>query len=95
MTGSQVTDRPAKREAAVGERLNIAYEVQELLFPSEVTNLPSLEVHGSASRRARSAGTTRLIPSGHDRMVLAVGDISGKGNSAALLLATVHAFVRA
>ena len=28
-------------------------------------------------------------------MVLAVGDISGKGISAALLMATVHAFVRA
>jgi len=27
--------------------------------------------------------------------VLAVGDISGKGISAALLMATVHAFVRA
>jgi sigma-B regulation protein RsbU (phosphoserine phosphatase) len=29
------------------------------------------------------------------RLVLAVGDISGKGISAALLMATVHAFVRA
>jgi hypothetical protein len=32
---------------------------------------------------------------GSDRLMLAVGDISGKGISAALLMATVHAFVRA
>ena len=36
-----------------------------------------------------------FIPLHDDRMVLAVGDISGKGISAALLMATVHAFVRA
>ncbi len=36
-----------------------------------------------------------FIPLREDRLVLAVGDISGKGISAALLMATVHAFVRA
>jgi sigma-B regulation protein RsbU (phosphoserine phosphatase) len=36
-----------------------------------------------------------FIPVGRDRLVLAVGDISGKGISAALLMATAHAFVRA
>jgi sigma-B regulation protein RsbU (phosphoserine phosphatase) len=36
-----------------------------------------------------------FIPLGAGRLMLAVGDISGKGISAALLMATVHAFVRA
>ncbi len=30
-----------------------------------------------------------------DRLILAVGDVSGKGISAALLMATIHAAVRA
>ena len=36
-----------------------------------------------------------FIPLRNERLMLAVGDISGKGISAALLMATVHAFVRA
>ena len=36
-----------------------------------------------------------FIPLQGEKMVLALGDISGKGISAALLMATVHAFVRA
>ena len=36
-----------------------------------------------------------FIPLREDRLMLALGDISGKGISAALLMATVHAFVRA
>jgi sigma-B regulation protein RsbU (phosphoserine phosphatase) len=35
-----------------------------------------------------------FIPLGADRLVLALGDISGKGISAALLMATMHAFIR-
>ena len=48
------------------------------------------------ARRAPSAAITTIsFRLRDDRMVLAVGDISGKGISAALLMATVHAFVRA
>ena len=55
-----------------------------------------LEVHG-VCRPARtvSGDYYDFIPLSEDRLVLAVGDISGKGISAALLMATVHAFVRA
>ena len=50
----------------------------------------------SAARRVRSAATITIsFRLSEDRLVLAVGDISGKGISAALLMATVHAFVRA
>jgi sigma-B regulation protein RsbU (phosphoserine phosphatase) len=55
-----------------------------------------LEVHGIC-RPARSVSGDYydFIPLGKDGLVIAVGDISGKGISAALLMATVHAFVRA
>jgi sigma-B regulation protein RsbU (phosphoserine phosphatase) len=55
-----------------------------------------LEVYG-VCRPARSVSGDYydFIPLGAERLVLAVGDISGKGISAALMMATVHAFVRA
>ena len=66
------------------------------MFPRQVTDLPSLEVHGvCVPARTVSGDYYDFIPLGSDRLVLAVGDISGKGISAALLMATVHAFVRA
>ncbi len=69
---------------------------RSLLFPREACDLPTLEVHG-VCRPARtvSGDYYDFIRLPDDRMVLAVGDISGKGISAALLMATVHAFVRA
>ncbi len=76
--------------------LAIAHEVQELLFPGQASGLAGLEVHG-VCRPARtvSGDYYDFIPLRNDRLMLAVGDISGKGISAALLMATVHAFVRA
>lgn len=85
-----------KEKQRLESELAIAYEVQDLLFPHKFTGLPSLEVYG-VCRPARSVSGDYydFIPLGTDRLVLAVGDISGKGISAALLMATVHAFVRA
>ncbi|MGC2401519.1 MAG: SpoIIE family protein phosphatase [Acidobacteriaceae bacterium] len=85
-----------KEKQRLENELSIAYEVQELLFPGQVTDLPTLEVHGvCVPARTVSGDYYDFIPLGSDRLVLAVGDISGKGISAALLMATVHAFVRA
>jgi phosphoserine phosphatase RsbU/P len=85
-----------KEKQRLENELSIAYEVQELLFPRQVTDLPTLEIHGvCVPARTVSGDYYDFIPLGSDRMVLAVGDISGKGISAALLMATVHAFVRA
>jgi phosphoserine phosphatase RsbU/P len=97
MTGSlaKLIDEQKEKQRLENE-LSIAYEVQELLFPLKVTDLPSLEVHGVCiPARTVSGDYYDFIPLGTDRMVLAVGDISGKGISAALLMATVHAYVRA
>ena len=85
-----------KEKQRLEGELAIAHEVQELLFPRQISDLSTLEVHG-VCRPARtvSGDYYDFIPLHTDRMVLAVGDISGKGISAALLMATVHAFVRA
>ena len=97
MTGSLAKlIQEQKEKQRLENELSIAYEVQELLFPGQVTDLPSLEVHGvCVPARTVSGDYYDFIPLGSERLVLAVGDISGKGISAALLMATVHAFVRA
>lgn len=87
--------------------LTIAQEVQANLFPRHVRDLPSLELHGIC-RPARSVSGDYydfLIfhhphngngKTGRESGVgIALGDISGKGISAALLMATLHSAVRA
>ncbi len=85
-----------KEKQRLEGELAIAHEVQALLFPADLSGLRSLEVHG-VCRPARtvSGDYYDFIPLREERMMLALGDISGKGISAALLMATVHAFVRA
>ncbi len=85
-----------KEKQRMEGELAIAHEVQDLLYPDDLSGLVGLEVHG-VCRPARtvSGDYYDFIPLSEDRLVLAVGDISGKGISAALLMATVHAFVRA
>jgi sigma-B regulation protein RsbU (phosphoserine phosphatase) len=85
-----------KEKQKLESELAIAQEVQALLFPQEISQAESLEMHG-VCRPARtvSGDYYDFLQLGDQQIGLAVGDISGKGISAALLMATVHAFVRA
>lgn len=87
--------------------LSIAQEVQANLFPRQITSLPTLELHG-VCRPARSVSGDyydflvfhEAAHNGHPTrketgVGIAIGDISGKGISAALLMATLHSAVRA
>jgi sigma-B regulation protein RsbU (phosphoserine phosphatase) len=92
---AKLINEQKEKQRLEGE-LAIAHEVQDLLFPADLSGLPSLEVHGTCRpARTVSGDYYDFIPLHRDNLVLAVGDISGKGISAALLMATVHAFVRA
>jgi phosphoserine phosphatase RsbU/P len=85
-----------KQKQRLESELAIAQEVQALLFPRDITELESLEVHGICKpARTVSGDYYDFLPINANRLGIAVGDISGKGISAALLMATVHAFVRA
>jgi phosphoserine phosphatase RsbU/P len=85
-----------KEKQRIENELAIAHEVQAQLFPREETQLATLELHG-VCRPARtvSGDYYDFLPLGYDRLAIAVGDISGKGISAALMMATVHSAVRA
>ena len=85
-----------KEKQRLENELAIAQEVQSQLFPRAISDLESLEVHGTCRpARTVSGDYYDFLPYGANRMGIAVGDISGKGISAALLMATIHSAVRA
>ena len=85
-----------KEKQRLEGELAIAQEVQAQLFPRQVSDLESLEVHGFClPARTVSGDYYDFLTASSHKLILAVGDISGKGISAALLMATIHSAVRA
>jgi sigma-B regulation protein RsbU (phosphoserine phosphatase) len=85
-----------KEKQRLEGELAIAQEVQAQLFPRQVSELESLEVHGFCRpARTVSGDYYDFLTASSHKLILAVGDISGKGISAALLMATIHSAVRA
>ncbi len=85
-----------KEKERLQSELAIAQEVQANLFPARDLHMGALEVHGFC-RPARSVSGDYydfLVLDQHS-LFMAVGDISGKGISAALLMASLHSAVRA
>ena len=95
---SRLTEAFAK-EAAQKERLNaeieIAREVQERLFPQELPPVVGLEYFGSC-RPALGVGGDYYdfleLPDG--KFGIAIGDVSGKGIGASLMMASLQASLR-
>jgi len=88
--------REQKEKQRLEGELAIAQEVQAQLYPKLITQLETLEVHGFCRpARTVSGDYYDFLALNSDRLMLAVGDISGKGISAALLMATIHSAVRA
>jgi phosphoserine phosphatase RsbU/P len=95
-----------KEKERLQNEISIAQEVQANLFPHQMNGLGRLELHG-VCRPARSVSGDYYdflvfheeARNGHGRretgVGIALGDISGKGISAALLMATLHSAVRA
>jgi len=75
--------------------ISIAREVQAQLFPRELPKLPGVELE-AICRAARmvSGDYYDFIRLGHSRLAIALADISGKGISAALLMASLQAALR-
>ncbi len=85
-----------KEKQRLENELSIAQEVQSQLFPRQISELESLEVHGFCRpARTVSGDYYDFLTASSHKLILAVGDISGKGISAALLMATIHSAVRA
>jgi phosphoserine phosphatase RsbU/P len=75
--------------------LEIAKEVQEQLFPRGAPTMRRMEVTGVClPARVVSGDYYDFLPFGPDRLGMALGDICGKGISAALLMANLQATLR-
>ncbi len=102
---SELLVQQREKERLLNE-LAIAQEVQSTLFPQSPARMGTLEVHGTCLP-ARTVGGDYFdfifgygpglgpegAPAGH--VTLALGDISGKGISAALLMSALHSADRA
>jgi phosphoserine phosphatase RsbU/P len=75
--------------------LSIAHEVQTQLFPHELPSIPGVEL-AAICRAARtvSGDYYDFLQLGPSRIGIALADISGKGISAALLMASLQAALR-
>jgi sigma-B regulation protein RsbU (phosphoserine phosphatase) len=75
--------------------LEIAHEVQERLFPQEYPPIDGVDYAG-ACRPALEVGGDYydFIALSTTELGIAIGDVSGKGIPAALLMATLRAFLR-
>jgi sigma-B regulation protein RsbU (phosphoserine phosphatase) len=92
---SQLLIQQREKERLLNE-LKIAQEVQTTLFPESPATLGGFEMH-AMSVPARTVGGDYFdfIFGPGNNLCLALGDISGKGISAALLMASLNSAVRA
>jgi len=91
---SELIEEQRKRQRLENE-ISIAREVQDQLFPRSIPEMEGLEL-AAICRAARgvSGDYYDFIRLGPTRIAIAVADISGKGISAALLMASLQAALR-
>ena len=76
--------------------LDIAREVQRQLFPQSVPRVPGLDLYGVCkAARSVSGDYYDFLKIDEYRVGLVLGDVSGKGISAALLMAGIQSALRA
>ncbi len=87
--------KEAAQRARIDREIEIAHEVQERLFPQQIPVVKGMSLAGHC-RPAQGVGGDYYdmieLPDG--RLGLAIGDVSGKGISAALLMASLRACLR-
>jgi phosphoserine phosphatase RsbU/P len=85
----------AKEKERLESELAIAREVQDQLFPKDVPFTKTLELKG-VCRPARmvSGDYYDFLALNDHRLAFAIGDVAGKGISAALLMATIQSTMR-
>ena len=85
----------AKEKERLESELAIAREVQDQLFPKDVPFTKTLELKGVCHpARMVSGDYYDFMALPHDSLAFAIGDVAGKGISAALLMATIQSTMR-
>lgn len=80
----------------IRQQLASAREIQARLQPSRAPEIPGFELWSTTASSFEVGGDYfDLIPLGGSRWLFAIGDVSGKGLDAALLMSSLHASMRA
>ncbi len=88
--------RESEEKSRLESELEIAREVQARLFPQSPPQIPGLELFGVCKpARVVSGDYYDFLRFGENRVGLVLGDISGKGISAALLMASIQSALHA
>jgi phosphoserine phosphatase RsbU/P len=84
-----------KTRQRLENEISIAREVQDQLFPRNFPQIPGVEINAICrAARAVSGDYYDFIQLGPTHLAIAIADISGKGISAALLMASLQAALR-
>ncbi len=84
----------AKEKERLQSELEIAREVQSLLFPKDVPDLKNLSLTGVCNPARVVSGDYYDFMRFDSSVALAIGDVAGKGISAALLMASIQSTMR-
>ncbi len=87
-----------KQNRLMRQSLEVAMEVQRNLLPKVPPEIPGLDIAGSSIYCDETGGDyydfIDTAANSHGRLTVAVGDVSGHGIPAALLMTTARAFLR-
>lgn len=84
-----------KQRQRLENEISIAREVQNQLFPRELPSVPGVEIEAICkAARTVSGDYYDFIQLSSTQLAIAIADISGKGISAALLMASLQAALR-
>jgi sigma-B regulation protein RsbU (phosphoserine phosphatase) len=84
-----------KQRQRLENELSIAREVQDQLFPKRLPSVPGVEIEAICkAARSVSGDYYDFIQLSPTRIAVAIADISGKGISAALIMASLQAALR-
>jgi sigma-B regulation protein RsbU (phosphoserine phosphatase) len=84
----------AKEKERLESELEIAREVQAQLFPKDVPSAKTLEIKGFCQPARTVSGDYYDFVSVPTGLAFAIGDVAGKGISAALLMASIQSAMR-
>lgn len=79
----------------IRKELEVASEMQKLLFPSDLPSNKRMDISAKYIPRHEVGGDYYdFIPLGDDEYIICIGDVSGKGIGAAMLMANFQATLR-
>lgn len=83
------------KQVRLKKELEVASEMQKLLFPSDLPSNKRMDISARYIPRHEVGGDYYdFIPLGDDQYIICIADVSGKGISAAMLMANFQATIR-